>query len=772
MSTLLYIFAACSTPWEPKDKGPTLGDADDTGRVDESGTEETDTECGPFTAVIDADGVVGSVPFEVSFAVAADCAEGWSTTWDFGDGRTGSGDVASHTFLGSGDYTVTASLLGDDGTTTEATRTVRVRAAECPATEAPVQVGTLQHPELLEASGLVEGVVNPGVLWSHNDSGDSARLFALDVDGTDRGTFLLDGAPEGDWEDLALGESADGSPLILIGDIGANGAVRPTSTIYAVPEPVVGAGGEQLVSDWYSFELVFPDGDALDANAMMWDPVAGALYLAAEEDTGTTGIYKAEGPFAADDLVPLVRVAGITLGAEGLPGSDTPSGAGGAPLGDGFAIRTVDSAFFWRRDQAASVDEAWATEPCPLPLDAEDGGEAITFSADGAGYYTTGEGAGYPVWFVAFIPPEDPCPDGEVATIVVTPEVLEVPAEPTFSIDQSCLLSSVEEVRWNLGDGTTSAALEPTGLYLASGTYEVVAGVVDSTGASSMVTRTIEVLPASCPEPGDAESWGDVASDEVREASGLGQSTLTPGILWTHNDSGDSPRLFAVGTDGADHGQFTVDTPNRDWEDLSLGWDDTLGGPAIYVGDFGDNATSRTSVAVLVVPEPIVDTSAAPHDEEITEFSTLTLVYPDEPHNAETLMVDPVTGDLYVVTKDYAGDTAIYRKAAPHLDGTETTLELVANLQFGEDPLPGSGATTGGDFSPLGDRIAIRTYTGAFLWRRDQSYSVADAFAGAPCDMDAPDEPQGEALTFTTDGTGYLTLSEGNNQPIYFTSLD
>ena len=173
-----------------------------------------------------------------------------------------------------------------------------------------------------------------------------------------------------------------------------------------------------------------------------------------------------------------------------------------------------------------------------------------------------------------------------------------------------------------------------------------------------------------------------------------------------------------------------------------------------------------------MVPEPVVDPDADPVQEEIADFDTLTLLYPDEPHNAETLMVDPVTGDLYVVTKDIEGNSSVFRKAAPHEDGSESTLEWVADLTFGVDPLPGSTRTTAGDFSPLGDRIAIRTYSGAFLWRRDQSATIADAFAGEPCDMGAPDEPQGEALAFTRDGAGYLTLSEGLNQPIWYTPLE
>lgn len=747
MLTFLCWLAACAD-----DGSDTGADTHKDKPSRPTGPEDSEDPC-VFAATISAEDLIGPLPFTGVFSADTRCAPGdWTAHWDFGDGETAEGTTATHTWLASGDYTVTVSATSGDAIA-EGVTPVRVTAPDCPAVGTPTQVGALANVDLLEASGLV--LTPDGLLWSHNDSGDVARLFALDPDGADRGTFVLDGAPDGDWEDLAVDLGED-PPVLYVGDIGQNGGARATSTIYRVPEP-----DKQIVSNWTSFELVFPDGDALDANTMMLDPATGDLYLVADEGAGTYAVFRAEGPFADGDLAPLTRLTGFSL-------AEAPTGGSFSPLGDQLAIRTLDEAWLFLRDQTGPVEDAWSVSACTLALGDEPAGEAIALTGDA--YYTTGEGLNHPIFATTLTPPPDPC-DGLTAALSIDAPSFEVPFSPTFSVDTACLLAEPETVTWDLGDGDTATGPTATKTWLSSGTYRVAAEIVDTEGVTWLASTTFDVVGATCPTPGTTETWGTVVSEDIVEASGLATSLLDDGILWTHNDSGDSPRLFALGTDGSDLGQYAIETDNTDWEDIALGYDAILGGPAIYVGDFGDNGEVRDHVAVLVVLEPTVDPEA-PVETELTGISTLTMVYPDGAHNAETLMVDPVTGDLYVVTKSTDGVSDVYRKPAPHEDGTETELELVANLTFGEDPLSGSERTTAGDFSPLGDRIAIRTYDHAYMWRRDQAYTVAHALADDPCDLGAPDEPQGEAFAFTRDGKGYVTLSEGLNQPIYYTPLN
>ena len=93
-------------------------------------------------------------------------------------------------------------------------------------------------------------------------------------------------------------------------------------------------------------------------------------------------------------------------------------------------------------------------------------------------------------------------------------------------------------------------------------------------------------------------------------------------------------------------------------------------------------------------------------------------------------------------------------------------MTLVTTLQFGTAPLIGDTSATGGDISPAGDLIAIRSYDSAYAWRRPVGTTVQEAFATAPCSLPVRTEAQGEAFAFFSDGTGYFTLSEGTNEQL------
>lgn len=144
------------------------------------------------------------------------------------------------------------------------------------------------------------------------------------------------------------------------------------------------------------------------------------------------------------------------------------------------------------------------------------------------------------------------------------------------------------------------------------------------------------------------------------------------------------------------------------------------------------------------------------------------LAYPDRAHNAETLLVDPLTGDVFIVVKSGDGESPVFVARAP-LDATRTTtLSLVTTLRFGVEPLVGDTTTTAGDISAAGDAIAIRSYDHAYLWRRVPGASIAEALATPPCPIPLQEEGQGEALGFAVDGSGYYSLSEGSAVRLYF----
>lgn len=315
--------------------------------------------------------------------------------------------------------------------------------------------------------------------------------------------------------------------------------------------------------------------------------------------------------------------------------------------------------------------------------------------------------------------------------------------------------------------GTTSTTITTTGPVTTGaplttgdsdgGTSTTTTG--DLTTSSSTTDDTTTGGLARCPQVAAPAQLAIVADDQIHETSGLVASRSQPGVFWLHNDSGDGARFFAVDEGGARLGTFEVeDALAIDWEDMSSGPGPTAG-EWLYFGDIGDNPEVRPWITVYRVPEP--DAAAAGGATVTVEgVEAIELVYPDEPHNAETLMIDPQTGDLVIVAK---GDpTRIFRLPGPVAAGGPYTLEEVAPIQF-----PAIVAT-GGDISPAGDFIAVRTYFQAFLWLRPPGASVADAFAGEPCTIPLALEAQGETLAVAPDASGYYTMSEGDAVPLWW----
>ena len=186
------------------------------------------------------------------------------------------------------------------------------------------------------------------------------------------------------------------------------------------------------------------------------------------------------------------------------------------------------------------------------------------------------------------------------------------------------------------------------------------------------------------------------------------------------------------------------------------------------MGDIGDNSGNRERINVYRVREPVVPRGGSPVSVTLTGVDQLEFRYPDGGNNAETMMVDPQNGDIYVVGKDGGGDSPVYRASPPFIPFDRVPMERITTLNFGTPPLDGSREATGGDFSPTGDRIAIRTYDSIYLWRRPSGRTVAEAFASEVCVVPQVDEPQGETIAFDTATTGYFTLSEGRGQQLYF----
>jgi hypothetical protein len=250
---------------------------------------------------------------------------------------------------------------------------------------------------------------------------------------------------------------------------------------------------------------------------------------------------------------------------------------------------------------------------------------------------------------------------------------------------------------------------------------------------------------------------GRVQSNSVTEASGLAASRAHPGVLWTHNDSGGGPVLYAMTFSGESLGRYRIANARaRDWEDLAIGPGPVAGRSYLYIGDIGGN-TARNEVQVYRVAEPNVGTSQSLAETTVGDVATITLRYPNGArYNAETLMIDPRSRKLLIVTKDRSGGPSrVFVKEAPHEDGSTTTLVELVRMRL--------GIVVSGSISPDGDEILIKG-SKTYLWRRPRGTSLLDALSDKPCMFQSA---PGEAIAFSSDGQDYFTVAEGSHKPIY-----
>lgn len=188
--------------------------------------------------------------------------------------------------------------------------------------------GYLENTDLAETSGLARSQSRTDLLWAVNDSGNPAVLYALGLDGADRGSVRVLGAANRDWEDLASLQR-DGQPYLLIADTGDNAARRGVSFLYLVAEPEPDASG-RFTGTVRARRLVFRYEDGpRDCEAVAVDPHTGEVLLVAKR-TAPPALYALSLP--ADDEVsgPLTARRLGTVG--GLP-SPTPRELLEAPLG-------------------------------------------------------------------------------------------------------------------------------------------------------------------------------------------------------------------------------------------------------------------------------------------------------------------------------------------------------------------------------------------------------------------------------------------------------
>ena len=274
--------------------------------------------------------------------------------------------------------------------------------------QGPETTAHIKYDVMVETSGLASSHLNPGILWTHNDSGGQPVIRAIDSKGQLRATVRINGARNIDWEDMASFE-LNGTSYLLIADVGDNQGRRTDCTLYVIVEPDLRtAQASQTLTAKIAWEIPvhYPDGPR-DCESVAVDATEGMIYLISKR-TKPPVVYQLPLKPSSPQSPVTVRIGelhGIPEPTGFMARVKIPTGLYRAqpcafdisPDGSTAVVLTYGEIYLYRKASGATWRDAFSQSPLLLGFHGLRQAEAVCFSSDADQIYLTTEGPSAPL---------------------------------------------------------------------------------------------------------------------------------------------------------------------------------------------------------------------------------------------------------------------------------------------------------------------------------------------------------------------------------------
>ncbi|SDE26511.1 hypothetical protein SAMN05216464_10528 [Mucilaginibacter pineti] len=261
--------------------------------------------------------------------------------------------------------------------------------------------GRLSSKQMSEISGIAASTINPGIYYVHNDSGDTSRFFAITPDGKIKTTIYFKGDTRRtlgvtDCEDIDVGPGPEkGKSYVYLGDIGDNSSNRKTIAIYRFLEKKSWASDSLTTATAVTLHLKYPDGPK-DAETLIVDPIEKLLCIVSKRGD-TVAVYTTPLNYKANDTLTLTKRTKLFFA--GYKPFKWITAGDISKDGKQILLKSYEKVYYWRREPNEHIWDVMTRKPQELNYEPEKQGEAIGFTPDGTGYYTTSEGVFSPIYY-------------------------------------------------------------------------------------------------------------------------------------------------------------------------------------------------------------------------------------------------------------------------------------------------------------------------------------------------------------------------------------